>query len=265
MYEQLFRHMVTLSEPTSEEIYRRIRLGEDVDSVLQGINVDSAVSPQQQVQVAPSNTSAEKLERPSPATSSSAVSGAISENTHMQDISSPPAIVSRWTNVTNDHELIQHLVSLYFSWHHPLNPCFSESKFRRDMASGEESYCSSSLVNAICAIGCLFPSGDQELSKQDDDSTIGTNFFEESVKLLNRDHSRKMTTIATTSLLSFLEGNFNRTSSMWMYSARCAGMMIDINLHVRSIHNNIETRRGSLGSDESGRLQTFWGSFVADQ
>lgn len=59
-----------------------------------------------------------------------------------------------WTNVTNDPVLVEHLVTLYLTWIHPLHVLLDEEEFISSFRRCEDVYCSSSLVNAICAMAC---------------------------------------------------------------------------------------------------------------
>ncbi|TGO21641.1 hypothetical protein BPAE_0208g00120 [Botrytis paeoniae] len=59
-----------------------------------------------------------------------------------------------WTTVTDDDEVIDHLISLYFTWVHPFYPLFNEGHFVKSMHRGSDEFCSHSLFNAICAMAC---------------------------------------------------------------------------------------------------------------
>lgn len=61
----------------------------------------------------------------------------------------------RWTTVTNDEELISHLISLYFVWEHQTLPFLDRELFIEDFESGQGSFCSPFLVNAILALGSV--------------------------------------------------------------------------------------------------------------
>ncbi|KAL9594951.1 MAG: hypothetical protein Q9219_006731 [cf. Caloplaca sp. 3 TL-2023] len=59
-----------------------------------------------------------------------------------------------WTNVTTVPVLVEHLVTLYLTRIHPLHVLFDEQEFMSSFRKCEDVYCSSSLVNAICAMAC---------------------------------------------------------------------------------------------------------------
>ena len=61
---------------------------------------------------------------------------------------------NNWTSVSSSQTLLGHLFDLYFTWVHPVHMLFSESEFRQSFQTNENTYCSSALVNAICAMAC---------------------------------------------------------------------------------------------------------------
>lgn len=60
----------------------------------------------------------------------------------------------RWTFVTSDLSVLDHLLQLYFAWVHPVHTLFSEGHFVDSYKKQSIQYCSESLVNAICAMAC---------------------------------------------------------------------------------------------------------------
>ncbi|RDW58156.1 hypothetical protein BP6252_13567 [Coleophoma cylindrospora] len=61
---------------------------------------------------------------------------------------------ARWTFVTSDPSILDHLLQLYFAWVHPVHTLFSEGHFVDSYKKQSIRYCSESLVNAICAMAC---------------------------------------------------------------------------------------------------------------
>lgn len=62
-----------------------------------------------------------------------------------------------WTSVTEDDDLVSHLVSLYFTWDYPFYSFLDRDVFLRHMAGGnlESEFCSPFLVNALLANACV--------------------------------------------------------------------------------------------------------------
>ena len=77
-----------------------------------------------------------------------------------------------WTNVTESSSLVEHLMSLFMAWIHPVHVLVDEAKFMKSFRNREDSHCSASLVNAVCAMSChLLHHGWDD----DDDSKAGIN------------------------------------------------------------------------------------------
>ncbi|KAF3934700.1 hypothetical protein ABW20_dc0105614 [Dactylellina cionopaga] len=60
-----------------------------------------------------------------------------------------------WTTVTEDDELVSHLMSLYMTWDHPVWHLFDFDIFIEAMKNGDTTYCSPLLVNATLAEACV--------------------------------------------------------------------------------------------------------------
>ncbi|MCJ1283993.1 hypothetical protein MMC26_003324 [Xylographa opegraphella] len=65
-----------------------------------------------------------------------------------------PVRKGTWTTITSDQTLISHLLKLYFTWVHPVHMLFSRPHFMASFDNYDELYCTSALVNAICAMAC---------------------------------------------------------------------------------------------------------------
>ncbi|OGM45393.1 pathway-specific regulatory protein [Aspergillus bombycis] len=63
-----------------------------------------------------------------------------------------------WTTVTNDDNLVSHLVSLYFTWDYPFYAFVDQRAFIRHMTLGnvDSDLCSPFLVNALLANACYY-------------------------------------------------------------------------------------------------------------
>ncbi|TLD36309.1 hypothetical protein E2P81_ATG03198 [Venturia nashicola] len=91
-------------------------------------------------------------------------SGSSMESVHYGsdvNIDSDDETGSRWTSVTNDESRIHHLMALYFSWVHPVHMLFSERHFMGSYRNKNKIYCTPSLINAICALGCCYEEDEQ--------------------------------------------------------------------------------------------------------
>jgi hypothetical protein len=61
-----------------------------------------------------------------------------------------------WTSVTSDNSVLDHLFQLYFAWVHPVYTLFNEGHFVNSYTRQKNRYCSSILVDAICAMACKY-------------------------------------------------------------------------------------------------------------
>jgi hypothetical protein len=65
------------------------------------------------------------------------------------------AVLSRWTSVSRNDELLRELLRAYLLFEYPLYPFFHKDHFLDDMVAGRSRFCSSLLVNAILAAACV--------------------------------------------------------------------------------------------------------------
>ncbi|KAF8861070.1 hypothetical protein BDZ45DRAFT_286779 [Acephala macrosclerotiorum] len=83
---------------------------------------------------------------------------------------------SKWTTITSDTAVLDHLFQLYFAWVHPVHTLFDEGHFVDCYKRQLDDYCSSVLVNAICAMAChLHPAVEGE---EVDFEQLGAEFSE---------------------------------------------------------------------------------------
>lgn len=62
-----------------------------------------------------------------------------------------------WTEVTDDNDLVSHLISLYFTWDHPCVQFMDQRKFLEHMRRGmlDSEFCSPLLVNSILSMASV--------------------------------------------------------------------------------------------------------------
>ncbi|EAT87310.2 hypothetical protein SNOG_04919 [Parastagonospora nodorum SN15] len=95
-----------------------------------------------------------------------------------------------WTDVTKDVRFVENLLALYFTWSHPFYVLFSRECFYKDFRGGRDKYCSSLLVNAICAYACHFTDDPAGRTDPSNFRTAGDHFFAEAKRLLFEDERR---------------------------------------------------------------------------
>jgi hypothetical protein len=271
VFEHLVQAISVASALDVEEIVRRIRLEDDIGSILAAINAGTLLQPlggqesnESEATMAGDYSTRDQTfgltrfglrneldngKRPSRA----------------PDAHSPLNGTRAWTNVSSNGEFIEHLLSLYFSWQHSFFQSFPEMLFRQEMASGKTKYCSKLLFNGICAAGCLLSGRPEARRDPDDPLTSGSSFFDESLRLLKNSEVSSIPSVAGLFVLAHVEGYRGRLNMMWDYCGRSARMALDLNLHLRSERPKFDELSPDAQIEERARLHAFWGCFIADQ
>lgn len=162
---------------------------------------------------------------------------------------------NHWTTVTSDHDLLEHLLSLYFCWEYPIFACLSKKHFLEDFYAGRSRYCSSMLVNVLLALGSRF--ADQPETGA---NSLGNQFYEETERLWGTEQLKQsLTTIQAISLMSNWEASRGNERKSSFYSRQAICMAVEMGLHLPV--NDIDLSRAEL----EVRSVTFWGSFALDQ
>ncbi|KAI9370599.1 fungal-specific transcription factor domain-containing protein [Aspergillus egyptiacus] len=174
--------------------------------------------------------------------------------------------VTRWTSVTDDEQLISHLMTMYFTWHYPFFTTLSKDLFYRDYVRGVSSqYCSSLLVNTMLALGCHFSSWPGARADPDNPATAGDHFFKEAKRLINENDelvNSKLCTVQALALMSVREAGCGREGKGWVYSGMSFRMAFDLGLNLES--TSVVTRDLSEEEVDARRI-TFWGCFLFDK
>ncbi|KAB8297819.1 hypothetical protein EYC80_001617 [Monilinia laxa] len=187
--------------------------------------------------------------------------------------------LTSWTNVTQDTEVIVHLINLYFTWHYPFFTTLSKRLFYEDFLRGKPPgdpkrtmYCSSLLVNAMLALGCHFTNSPKACADPSDSTTKGDAFFAECKRLIveNDEYEKpRLTTIQALCLMSVRECGQGRESKGWVYSGMAFRMAQDMGLNLDSgIKKNKSNNPKDSPIDEREidvRRVTFWGCFLFDK
>ncbi|EHK22819.1 uncharacterized protein TRIVIDRAFT_113690, partial [Trichoderma virens Gv29-8] len=162
-----------------------------------------------------------------------------------------------WTSITNDFDLVQHLLALYFCWEYPTFASLSKEHFLRDFQDGRHRYCSPILVNALLALGCRFSTQPMTRANPNDPYSSGDHFFKESQRLFNEetDH-HSLTTIQALGIMSIREASCGRDSESWYYAGQSIRLAVEMGLH--RIHDEDDEDELAVQS------ATFWGAFALD-
>ena len=112
-----------------------------------------------------------------------------------------------WTSVALKPGTVEHLLQLYLTWIHPMHMLFDENHFLGSLRDCADTYCSPSLVNAMCAMACHLwhprNLGINEASAKI--NALRTQFLNEAKTMLKDvDHS-KMTNIQSHAVIALTE------------------------------------------------------------
>ena len=166
-----------------------------------------------------------------------------------------------WTNVSMDRDLIEHLVRLYFAWVHPVHMFLDEGSFMESFNDCSDVYCSSSLVNAICAMSCFLLhtawrtdsegrqiEGAQLEQTQSAISFLREQFMAEAKAMMDHVHLDKMTSIQTYAV-------------MFLVDVAC-GRGLEATAHLR-VSTEALTAKKSLEQSSEAEDIVSWGILTA--
>ncbi|RAH78941.1 hypothetical protein BO86DRAFT_402285 [Aspergillus japonicus CBS 114.51] len=93
-----------------------------------------------------------------------------------------------WTSVTDDDDLVSHLVSLYLTWDYPFFAFMDRKSFLKHMAMGnvDSDFCSPFLVNALLANACYYSPYSEAYTVPGDVRTKGADFLAEAERHMKR-------------------------------------------------------------------------------
>lgn len=131
---------------------------------------------------------------------------------------SPDELDAPWTKVCSSHTFILHLFYLYFTWIHPVHMLFSESDFKSDFQTRGKTHCSSSLVNAICAMACHLLEAEHASSRSKADlKLVRDGFLNEALASLSPENYHHLTSIQTFAIIYLAETSDGRANSAYPY------------------------------------------------
>lgn len=179
--------------------------------------------------------------------------------------------ISSWTTVTEDPELVRHLIDMYFCWHYSFFTTLSKHLFWKEFQQGmpppgsgrRMEYCTPLLVNAMLALGCHFTSWPAARAVRDDSATAGDHFFKEAKRLILENDLHEiptLTTVQALALMSVREAGCGREAKGWVYSGMSFRMACDLGLNL-----GMSSKDGIDEAEEDARRITFWGCFLFDK
>ena len=129
----------------------------------------------------------------------------------------------QWTRVSENQALISHLLELYFLRVHPYHMLFNEISFLDCYHTGKGLFCSSPLVNAICAMACHLLDGEARTSFQNesDIEQLQAAFLLEARSGISPWNNQDITTLQTFAVLFLADLSSGKARNAVTY-LRCA-------------------------------------------
>lgn len=164
-----------------------------------------------------------------------------------------------WTTITDDIDLVHHLLALFFCWEYPTFVSMSRKHFIHDFRNGNTKYCSTILVNAMLAIGCRFSNQRVGRGNPDDPFSAGDLFFEQATRLLEAElEHHSLTSIQALGLMSLREISCGRSIEAQYLSGQAIRLAVEMGLHA-------PPDEGLTSDDTLVYSATFWGAYALDK
>ncbi|KAJ5096345.1 hypothetical protein NUU61_005701 [Penicillium alfredii] len=170
-----------------------------------------------------------------------------------------------WTSVTEDGDLVSHLVSLYFSWDYPFHAFLDAGVFIKHMARGDLSseFCSPFLVNAILSNACYFSEFSEAYVVPGDISSKGSDFLAEAERLKEEEPAQPSLASLQGTLLMYERYSMSRNDDLGYTMLHQAIRMGEVLGLVGSKGPRMTSEQFSEDMDISSK-RTAWGLFNVD-
>ncbi|GAB7331064.1 hypothetical protein MBLNU13_g02554t1 [Cladosporium sp. NU13] len=128
-------------------------------------------------------------------------------NSIYKNVISVPA--QPWTKLTTDDALVSHLVTVFLNYNNVYWRYVEEDIFVRSMQSGiPNEFCSTFLVNAICAMACLSSEHSATFLRPDDLMSRGEHFHKEALRLWILERGKASVTNIQALIIMSMEAGF---------------------------------------------------------
>ncbi|KAJ5915938.1 transcriptional regulator family: Fungal Specific TF [Penicillium verhagenii] len=167
-----------------------------------------------------------------------------------------------WTEVTDDNDLVSHLVSLYFTWDHPCVQFLDQKIFLEHMRRGtlDSEFCSPVLVNSILSMASTYSDRAKVFSDPEDTFSRGQNFLSEAERALRAEEGApRLATVQALLLMCYVLSCQGKANLSWQMLGLANQMARDLGLFG---HRNSKQRARVQSQEmEEVRTITTWSIF----
>lgn len=172
--------------------------------------------------------------------------------------------VKPWTAVTDDDHLVSHLISLYFTWDHPLSQIVDQRVFLRHMREGNKNteFCTPFLVNSILAIASTYSDFPEVFAIPGDVSSKGAHFFNEAELLWKAEEGRpSLANIQALALMSHVLKLKGKPDVGWLLLRQAVQLGQDFGFFQAPRTGHRKWRDTSVDMQSAGATAA-WGLFI---
>ncbi|KAM0328902.1 hypothetical protein ACHAPQ_007038 [Fusarium lateritium] len=164
-----------------------------------------------------------------------------------------------------DEQLINHLITLYFTWQNPSLRVVDQEAFQTArneflLSPREDGLYCEFLVNSMCAVGASF----ERCKHLELPSPLSDFFANRAKSLLDSELEKpRLSTVQALAILSTHEGGATRDTRGWLYSGMAMRLAFDLGLHIDPTPYVASGRMSDI--EARVRKVTFWGTFATDR
>ncbi|PYH99633.1 C6 transcription factor [Aspergillus ellipticus CBS 707.79] len=138
-----------------------------------------------------------------------------------------------WTTVTNDDHVVSHLISLYFTWDHPLLQVVDQDMFLKHMCAEDKNSecCTPLLVNSILAVASIYSDFPEVFAIPDDETSRGQHFYKEAERLWRAEEGQvSLANIQAVAIMSRFLKFQGKASLSWLMLRQAAQLAQDFGM-----------------------------------
>ncbi|KAJ5907529.1 Transcription factor [Penicillium taxi] len=166
-----------------------------------------------------------------------------------------------WTEVTDDNELVSHLISLYFTWDHPCAQFVDRETFLEHMEKGDlnSEFCSPLLVNGLLAVASTYSDSPIVFSNSENAFSRGEKFLAEAERLWRAQEGRSsLTNIQGLLLMGYLLSCQGKSRLGWLTLRQAVELAQDLGMFK---HPSVIQRGQKSPEMKRAYTITAWGIF----